>query len=112
MDFETVKRKMLKDPEFAAEYYAEQPAWELANSIIGLRIAKGWTQRQLAARAGTKQPAISRLESMDAKPSLSMLQRVAEALDAQVVVRLEAKPPAAKARSAKKGQSTRRRVAA
>jgi transcriptional regulator with XRE-family HTH domain len=112
MDWSEVKRELLRDPETAREYAARTPQRELARSIIRLRLAKGWTQQQLAEHSGTKQPAISRLESMDAKPSLSMLQRVAAALDAQVVVRLEPKQtaPKAKARSAKKGQSARRPV--
>lgn len=44
----------------------------------------GLTQAQLAAKAGVSQQAIQRLESPDTNPSLSTLESVAWALDADV----------------------------
>lgn len=87
-DLDDFLQEQLKDPEFAREYDALIPEHELASSLIGLRAARGLTQKQLAEKVGTKQSSISRLESMDAKPSLRFLERVAAALDAHVVVRL------------------------
>ncbi|MDZ4277706.1 MAG: helix-turn-helix transcriptional regulator [Dehalococcoidia bacterium] len=89
MNWKEVKRELLTDPRVAEEYEALEPEYQLARSILAQRLAKGLSQRQLAARAGTKQPAISRLEGGAAKPSLRLLERVADALDADVVVRLE-----------------------
>ncbi len=89
MDWKHVKREMLKDPATAREYAALDTEQALARSIISRRIEKGYSQRQLAEKIGTKQPVISRLESGSAKPSLSLLERVAKALDATVVVKLE-----------------------
>ena len=89
MNWKEVKKELLGDPRVAKEYRALEPEYQLARSILAQRLAKGLSQRQLAARARTKQPVISRLESGTAKPSLRLLERVAGALDADVVVRLE-----------------------
>jgi transcriptional regulator with XRE-family HTH domain len=89
MNWKEVKKEVLRNPDVAKEYDALEPEQELARSILAQRLAKGLSQRQLAARAQTKQPVISRLESGASKPSLRLLERVANALDADVVVRLE-----------------------
>ncbi len=63
MDWNQVRRELLKNPEVKREYDALEAEFQLASSIIERRLAKGLTQRQLANRIGTKQPVISRLES-------------------------------------------------
>ena len=84
-----VKRELLKDPEFAEEYEALRPEYELARSLIALRIERGLTQQEVALKMNTTQSVISRLESGSANPSLATLKRLADALDARVVARLE-----------------------
>lgn len=91
MDWKDVKRELLKDPDVKREFDALETEFQLASSLIERRLAKGMSQRQLANKIGTKQPVISRLESGESKPTLSLLKRVAEALDARVVVTLEEK---------------------
>jgi predicted transcriptional regulator len=76
--------EQMQDPEFRAAYEALEPAYQIAR----LRILRGLTQEQLAEKVGTKQPSIARLESGRSTPSLDFLQRVAEALDAEVEVRI------------------------
>ena len=76
MDWEELKRELLRDPNTRREYDSLEAEHQLARSIIGRRIAKRMTQAQLATKAGTKQPVISRLESGNSKPSLALLQRV------------------------------------
>lgn len=44
------------------------------------------TQKQLAEKIGTRQSAISRLESGNANPSIQFLQKVASALDTKLIV--------------------------
>lgn len=80
--------KQLKDPEFRKEYEALEPEYQLAKSIIELRLKRGITQKELAEKIGTKQSGISRLESVNTRSnlSLSLLGRVAEALDAKLIV--------------------------
>ena len=89
MDWKDLKRELMRDPNFVKEYEALGPEYELARSIIALRIRSGLTQKELAVRLKTTQSVVSRLESGSAKPSLSTLQRLAKALDARVVARLE-----------------------
>ena len=45
-DWEDLKQELLKDPEFAEEYEALRPEYELARSLIGLRIERGLTQTE------------------------------------------------------------------
>ncbi len=45
-----------------------------------LRQARGVTQRELADRLGSQQPAIARLESGRVKPDIVTLERIANAL--------------------------------
>jgi transcriptional regulator with XRE-family HTH domain len=103
MNWEEVKKDMLRNLRVAKEYQALEAEHQLARSILTQRLAKGLSQRQLAARARTKQPVISRLETGAGKPSLRLLERVANALDADVVVRLE--PHRGNARAITKARS-------
>jgi len=61
---------------------------EVAQSIYDLRTKAGLSQRQLAERIGSQQPVIARLEDADYQGhSLTMLQRIAEALEQRLEVR-------------------------
>src|SRR5438128_771059 len=61
---------------------------EVARLIYDARSAAGLTQEELADRIGTKQPVIARLEDADYDGhSLSMLQRIASALDQKIELR-------------------------
>ena len=53
----------------------------LALRIKELRSAKGWSQRELARRAGVRQATVSHFESRNVKTvDLSILERIAKAL--------------------------------
>ncbi len=61
---------------------------EIARKIFELRTKAGLTQKELADRVGTSKSAICRLEDADYEGhSLSMLKRIAEALDKRVEIR-------------------------
>lgn len=77
-------QEQLADPAFRLEYEALEPAYQIAR----LRILRGMTQQELAERAGTQQPSIARIESGRRRVSLAMLERIAEALDADLSVTL------------------------
>jgi predicted transcriptional regulator len=61
---------------------------EIARKIYRLRTKAGLTQQELAHRVGTSKSAICRLEDAGYEGhSLSMLKRIAEALDKRVEIR-------------------------
>lgn len=87
LDFNTWKKKALKDPKLKAEYDKLQPEFAIIRAIIRARVAYGVTQENLAQKIGTKQSVISRLESGRANPSVAFLQRLAEALNSHLEIR-------------------------
>jgi len=92
MNWKEHKKRLLKDPEFRAEYEALEPEYKLASALIRLRLAKGLTQEQLAKLLNTKQESIARLESGGSLPSLSTVKKIANALDAELEINLRPKP--------------------
>ncbi|NET57074.1 MAG: helix-turn-helix transcriptional regulator [Symploca sp. SIO2E6] len=61
----------------------------VAQLIYQARTSSGLTQKQLAELVGTKQPVIARLEDADYEGhSLSLLQKIASALNHRVVIDL------------------------
>lgn len=89
--FEKLKADLMKDPEFRREYEKLEPEFQIARALIGARIKKKMTQAEIAKKAGTKQPVISRLEGAQGSPSLSLIKRIAHALNARLIFRLESR---------------------
>jgi ribosome-binding protein aMBF1 (putative translation factor) len=87
---EYARRRMASDPELAAGVLAELGKLQLARQVKQLRESRHLSQAELAAKVGTKQPAIARLESGRGIPRLDFLQRIADALGARLDVRLSA----------------------
>jgi len=91
-------RYIAGDSKREAVYEEEVINAEIARKIYELRKKAGLTQQQLADRVGTSKSAICRLEDADYEGhSLSMLKRIAEALDKRVEIRFM---PAKRLRSA------------
>ena len=78
------KKEVLKNKNVRAAYDALGPEFEVIAALIKRRLEKGFTQRQLAERVGTKQSAIARLESGAYNPSIDFLKKVTRALDARL----------------------------
>jgi DNA-binding XRE family transcriptional regulator len=75
-------------PEMLAMLDEERANAEVARRLHELRTRAGLTQQQLAKLVGTTASVICRLEDSDyAGHSLSMLQRIAAALDKRVEIR-------------------------
>ncbi|NKY84269.1 helix-turn-helix domain-containing protein [Nocardia veterana] len=89
-DFDAVLAAKRATPEYRAAYRAAQLAHTLGVQIRAAREARGWSQTELAARAGLRQHAVSRLEAGDVVPTLTTLERIAEALEAELSVSLAA----------------------
>lgn len=77
------------DPERDASFENEVLNARIAREIYDLRTKAGLSQRQLAKVVGTTASVICRLEDADYEGhSLSMLQRIAAALDSRVEIRI------------------------
>ncbi|MDP4009587.1 MAG: helix-turn-helix transcriptional regulator [Candidatus Shapirobacteria bacterium] len=87
--FSEFKKKALMDPEIKAEYDRLGPEYEIIEAIIRKRLEIGISQKQLAEKMGTKQSALSRLESGNYNPSLAFLKKVAAALDAKLSISMK-----------------------
>ena len=76
------------DPKRHQAFEEEVANREVAQRIYELRQHAGLSQTELAKRVGTTQSVISRLEDADYEGhSLSMLKRIAEALNKRVEIR-------------------------
>ncbi len=76
------------DPEQQGVFEDELANAEIARKICEFRTKAGLSQRELAARVGTAASVICRLEDADYEGhSLSMLRRIATALDKRVEIR-------------------------
>ena len=84
--YKQLKRELLEDKKIKQLYDRLGPEFTVIEMIIKKRIEKGLSQKELARKIGTKQSAISRLESGTYNPSLSFLQKVSEALDAKLKI--------------------------
>lgn len=86
--WEKVKRDLMKNPKFVEEYEKLQPEFAIAQAIIDARVNKKVSQQELAEKVGTGQAVISRLETANASPSLSLIKRVADALGLRAEIHL------------------------
>jgi len=82
-------REWMKNPKYRRAYEELEPEFQIARALIDARIKKKMTQAEIARKAGTKQPVISRLEGAQGSPSLSLIKRIAKVLDVRLVFRLE-----------------------
>ncbi|MGL6061436.1 MAG: helix-turn-helix domain-containing protein [Bradyrhizobium sp.] len=88
--FEKLKARLLANPKVKAEYDALAPEFEIAAELLRARLRAGLSQADLAARMGTSQSSIARLESGQTLPSTKTLLRYAEATGSKFHVRLSA----------------------
>ena len=86
---EELHKEWMKDPEYSRAYEELEPEFQIARALIDARVKKKMTQAEIAKKAGTKQPVISRLEGAQGSPSLSLIKRIAKALNARLIFRLE-----------------------
>lgn len=83
-----VKRKLIADPQFTAEYEKADAEFAVIEALVNARSRANLTQLELARRLGTTQSAIARLEGGRVSPSLSTLRRYAEATGAKLRIEL------------------------
>jgi DNA-binding XRE family transcriptional regulator len=88
--FDRLKARLLANPRVKAEYDALAPEFEIAAELIKARVRAGLSQAEPAARMGTSQSTIARLESGQTLPSTKTLLRYAKATGSKFQVRLSA----------------------
>ncbi len=86
MNHEEVKRKLFQSSQVKKEYDNLKVLYDIKKEIIQLRISQGLSQKELAEIVGTKQSAISRLESGEYNPSIEFLSKVAHALGKELYI--------------------------
>jgi transcriptional regulator with XRE-family HTH domain len=87
--FKAFRARALSRPDVRKAYDALGEEFSFLDEVLKARAAAGLTQAEVAARVGTTQSAIARLESGAARhsPSISTLQRYANALGCRLEVR-------------------------
>ena len=87
MTYKELKQKLLTSSQaFRKEYFTRDLQQEVADLIVLHRIRKNLTQKDLAIKIGTKQSGISRAERGTAFPSFSLLEKIAGALEMELVI--------------------------
>jgi transcriptional regulator with XRE-family HTH domain len=84
------RARALARPDVKKAYEALDDEFALLDEVLRARAEAGLTQAEVAARAGTTQSAIARLESSAARhsPSIATLRKYASALGYRVQIRL------------------------
>ncbi len=85
----TLKAALLADVDTRAAYDALAEEFDIARELVAARSRAGLTQAEVAARMGTTQSVIARLEGGSRQPSMRTVQRYAQAIGCRAVVRLE-----------------------
>jgi ribosome-binding protein aMBF1 (putative translation factor) len=85
MNLKDFKNELLKDVKFREEYEKKDIKLDIALAVDEARIIRGLTQGELARKMKTKQSAISRVEAGNYLPSLSFLERMAKALETELI---------------------------
>jgi len=90
---DVIRAKLAANPELAKAVEEESFNADIAQQVYDLRTDAKLTQKQLADLVGTQQSVISRIEDADYNGhSLTMLKRIASALDRRLKVAFSKKP--------------------
>ncbi|MCA6124983.1 helix-turn-helix transcriptional regulator [Bradyrhizobium sp. WSM 1704] len=88
--FGKLTARLLANPKVEAEYDALAPEFEIAAELLRARRRAALSQSELAARMGTSQSTIARLESGQTLPNTKRLLRFAKGTDSKFRIRLSA----------------------
>jgi HTH-type transcriptional regulator/antitoxin HipB len=84
--YEQIARRRRGSAQFREGYDEARRAFLIGQAVRQRRLALGLSQTEVAARAGMTQPALSRLEAGGAVPTIPVLERIAAALGAELIV--------------------------
>jgi ribosome-binding protein aMBF1 (putative translation factor) len=85
-EWASLRERRLAEPGAKDAYQAARLAYELGRAVRELREQRGWSQTGLARAAGMTQSAVARFEAGGTVPTLPVLDRLAQALDAELNV--------------------------
>jgi len=86
MDWAALRDRRMNEPGAGQAYQAARRAYELGRTVRQLREQRGWSQTELADAAAMRQSAVARFEAGGTVPSLPVLGRLAQALNAELNV--------------------------
>lgn len=84
--YEDIARPRRTSTDYREGHDEARRAFLIGQAVRERRLALGLTQTQLAHSAGMTQPALSRLEAGGSVPTIPVLERIANALSAELVV--------------------------
>lgn len=87
--FDDFLKEEMNDPAFKKAWADGTLRRQITEQLIEIRIQHKLTQKQLAQKAGMKQPFLARIESGSSTPSLTTLRKIAQAVGKDVVIRFE-----------------------
>jgi transcriptional regulator with XRE-family HTH domain len=82
--FEDWEAQQRQDPTFREIAESLEPGYQIAR----LRIQRGLTQAELAELVGAHQSSIARLENGRVAPRISFLQKMVDALDGELEIKI------------------------
>ena len=88
--WQELRGRRMAEPGAQEGRTAARLAHELGKAVREMRDQHGWTQGQLASAAGMTQSAVARFEAGGTVPTIPVLDRLAQALGAKLVIKLAA----------------------
>lgn len=82
-----LRDRRLDSPAARSGYEQARSAYDIGCMVRELRESRGLSQRELAARMGTTQSVVGRLEAGGSRPTIVTLERLADALGLRLEVR-------------------------
>jgi transcriptional regulator with XRE-family HTH domain len=79
MIFSDLKKELLADPKVAAEYEALKLQFTVVKALVAARRKARLSQAEVAARMGTTQSSIARMESGNGNVTIESVQKYAKA---------------------------------
>lgn len=84
--YEQIAQQRRGSADYREGYDEARRAFLIGQAVRERRLELGLSQTEVAARAGMTQPALSRLEAGGVVPTIPVLERIAVALGAELIV--------------------------
>ncbi len=83
---ELIAEEANRDPVFRAEWERTEFARAVARYVVGFRVRKDMSQKELAGLLGITQPQVSRLERGDVNPTFETLVRLVSVVGEELTI--------------------------